>query len=502
MQESLKVILWGKEVGRLAWDRRRRRTYFTYNPAFLNGRLDVSPLVASVKNVQSRMPIWAGSDNKYQRLPPFLADSLPDDWGNRLFEYWRTENRLSNADITPLEKLSFIGTRGMGALEFEPEVSRGGVHDTIDVQSLVELARRISAERENVSIRPDESLTIQSLIAVGTSAGGRQPKAIVAIHRETGEIKSGQVGGLDGYDYCILKFGDAARSTAEIEMTYYDMACRAGIRMMPSRLLDVEGQKHFLTKRFDRDGEEKLHTQTLAAIYPGADSYEKLLWVCRKMRLSERDCEEVFRRMVFNLIANNTDDHDKNFSFVMDSSGHWSLSPAYDLTFIFNIGGYQPQDYRCLMIRGKLSAITKQDVLDFARDNGIRRANTIIREVTSAIFSFRELATKYGVADEWTSRINTCLTRHLVEWGFAQVDIRQDDTFESSGHKVENARIEQAYRGNFHLLATIDGRELKYIFRQGTDEYNQISHSGIDGISRENLRELITRHLIPKIHPL
>lgn len=497
MKESLKVMLWGKEIGRLAWDRWRGRAYFTYNPTFLSEGWDVAPLVASIKDVRSRMPIWGDDDRKYQKLPSFLADSLPDAWGNQLFECWRTENKLSNADITPLEKLSFIGKRGMGALEFEPEVSHSGVKDKIDVQSLVGLAHRIFSEREKVSIRPEESLTLQSLIAVGTSAGGRQPKAVIAIHPETGEIRSGQIGGLDSYDYCILKFGDAERSSAELEMVYYDMAQRAGIRMMESRLIDVEGQKHFLTKRFDRNGEKKLHTQTLAALYPGADSYEKLLWVCRKMRLSERDCEEVFRRMVFNVLANNTDDHDKNFSFVMDESGRWSLSPAYDMTFIFNIGGYQPQADHCFMIRGKLNGITKQDVLDFARDNGIRRTNAIITEVVSAISAFRELANKYQVRDEWTSRIDTCISQNLASWGFAS-DVRID-FFESNGHKVEDARIEQAYRGNFHLLATIDGRELKYIFRKTTAEYELINKVGISGISNEQLSEWINCYLIPKL---
>lgn len=500
MKESLKVMLWGKEIGRLAWDRRRGRAYFTYHPSFLNGSIEIAPLMASVKEVRSRMPIWGDDDRKYQKLPPFLADSLPDAWGNQLFECWRTENKLSNAEITPLEKLSFIGKRGMGALEFEPEILHSGVRDKIDVQSLVGLAQRIFSEREKVNICPEESLTLQSLIAIGTSAGGRQPKAIISIHPKTGEIRSGQVGGLEGYDYCILKFGDTERSSAELEMVYYEMACRAGIRMMESRLLDVEGQKHFLTKRFDRNGEKKLHTQTLAALYPGTDSYEKLLWVCRKMRLSERDCEEVFRRMVFNVLANNTDDHDKNFSFVMDESGGWSLSPAYDMTFIFNIGGYQPQADHCFMIRGKLNGITRQDILDFARDNGIRRTNSIIQEVASAISGFRELAIKYHVKDEWTGRIHTCLAQNLADWGFVSMDAPQETSFELSGHKVENARIEQAYRGNFHLLGTIDGRELKYIFRKGAEEYELISRVGVNRIGHEKLCDLVNRYLITKIN--
>lgn len=487
MKEALRVILWEMEVGRLAWDRKRKRAYFIYNPVFLAGKWDIAPLAASIKDVRSSMPIWGDDDRKFQKLPPFLADSLPDDWGNQLFECWRTENKLSIADITPLEKLSFIGKRGMGALEFIPETSHKGTKDKIDVQSLVQLAQRIFSERENARIRPDESLTLQSLIAVGTSAGGRQPKAVVAIQPQTGEIRSGQISGLKGYDYCILKFGDTERSSAELEMAYYKMACRAGIRMMESRLIEVERQQHFLTKRFDRDGDKKLHIQTLAALYPDADSYEKLLWVCRKINIPEADCEEVFRRMVFNILANNTDDHNKNFAFIMNQEGDWRLSPAYDMTFIFNTGGYQPQNERCLMIRGKLNNITLQDVIDFASDNGIQKPESIIHDVAKAIATFRELAVQYKVKKEWANRIDSVLSERLVEWGILHsTQSVQQYSFVHAKYKIDNAKIEQAYRGNYHLLATINERELKYIIRKGTEEYEQINNKGIKNISEKN----------------
>lgn len=501
MKGPLKILLWGKEIGRLVWDKRTRNTYFMYNPEFLNDSLDIAPLTAPVKGRSSRLPIYGESDRKYQRLPAFLADSLPDDWGNQLFERWRIENKLSNADITPLEKLSFIGKRGMGALEFVPETSGITAGDRIDIQQLIDLAGRIFKERENAHILPGESLTMQSLIAVGTSAGGRQPKAILAINRENGDIRSGQISGLEGYDYCILKFGDPERSSAELEMTYYEMCRMAGIRIMDSGLLDVEGVKHFLTKRFDRADGEKVHTQTVAALCPGTDSYEKLLGICRKMRLSERDCEEVFRRMVFNILANNTDDHDKNFSYIMDKNGHWELSPAYDMTFIFNRGGFQPQDERCFMVRGKLMDITRQDVLDFAKDNGIRRAESIIREVARAVGSFRATAEKFKVKEEWINRVDSCLSSRLSEWGFT-ASAGQKEIQEIDGHTVCDARIEQAYKGNLHLLATVDGRDRKYIFRQGTKEYEIANRNGIFNIPQEELRELVRQYLIAKVNEL
>ena len=214
MTERLRVMLWGQEVGRLSWHEKRNTSFFVYNPEFLKGGLDIAPLVASIRLPQSTRAIYGETERIYQKLPSFIADSLPDAWGNQLFEQWRRESKISERDVTPLEKLAFIGRRGMGALEFVPEIDRGAASEQIDIKALADMAERIVAERENVRIAPDELLTIQSLISVGTSAGGRQPKGIIAINRETGEIRSGQVEHETGYDYYIMKFGDRARSTA------------------------------------------------------------------------------------------------------------------------------------------------------------------------------------------------------------------------------------------------------------------------------------------------
>ena len=497
MNYALKIFLWDKEIGRLVWDKSINNTYFTYNPEFIRAGLEIAPLTATVKGLKSRLPVYGEDDRKYQKLPAFLADSLPDDWGNRLFEQWRIEHRISNADITPLEKLSFIGKRGMGAFEFLPEYRHFSINGKIDAQSLIDLARRIFNDRENAEIKAGESLTMQALIAVGTSAGGRQPKAVIAINRKTGDIRSGQLAGMEDYDYCILKFGDPDRSSAELEMTYYEMCRKAGIAIMDSALLDVEGEKHFLTRRFDRIGKEKLHTQTLAALCPGTDSYEKLLGVCREMRLPEKDSEEVFRRMIFNILANNTDDHDKNFTFVMDRKGQWSLSPAYDMTFIFNRGGFQPQEERCLMVRGKVSDITKSDVVSFAKENGIRRAEAIINKVAEAVMSFRETASAYNVRKEWINRIESCLLSRLEKWGYAQEnDFQKNSERILDGHRVRNIKIELAYKGNLHLLADVDGKPMKYVFRKGSEEYEKINDKGIFGISREELFQMAEMFLI------
>jgi serine/threonine-protein kinase HipA len=445
----------------------------------------------------STRAIFGEIERIYQKLPSFIADSLPDAWGNQLFEQWRKQNHISERNVTPLEKLAFIGKRGMGALEFIPEVDRGPIAESINIKALADLAKKIQEERENIKIDADEELTLHSLIAVGTSAGGRQPKGIIAMNQETGEIRSGQVETGEGFEYFILKFGDKARNTAELEQTYYEMAILAGIKMMESRLICVDGTNHFLTKRFDRDKSGKLHTQTLAAIYPEADSYEKLLTVCRKLRLPEVDCQEVFRRLVFNILANNTDDHNKNFTFLMDKKGSWRLSPAYDMTFIFDTGGYLPNKEHCLMIGGKLQDITHEDIISFAAECGIRQPESIIRKVAAAISSFRELAIKNGVREEWIGRVENCMNGHLAAWGYAQSE--QSFAFNMDGHDVSNVHIEAAYKGNYHILATIDNRELKYIIRKGTDEHNIITAKGIMNITEEYMKLLVKKYLIHKI---
>lgn len=496
MVQSLKVILWGEEIGRLAWDARRRLSYFMYNPTFLKKGLNISPLTAPVDGVRGLTPIWGEEAKIYQKLPAFVADSLPDAWGNQLFDLWRQQNHLSNADITPLDKLSFIGKRGMGALEFVPEVSRERRVEKIDIKSLASLAERIFTERENARILPEESITMQSLLTVGTSAGGRQPKAIVAINRKNGEVRSGQISGLEDFDYCLIKFGNSQYCSAELEMTYYKLATMAGINMMPSELYQVDGNNHFMTKRFDRKDGKKVHTQTLAAINPDADSYEQLIAICRKLHLPETDCYEVFRRMVFNVLANNTDDHNKNFSFIMNEDGTWRLAPAYDITYIFDSGGFLPNEDHCMYIRAKLRGITRDDVIQLAKDNGIRRPDAIIRDIVKAIKQFRVVATKYGVAEQWIGRIETTIAEHLKSWGELEAITCSTGEFVINGHTVKNIRMEQAYKGNFHLLAEIDGQERKFVIGKNKEEFSLIESIGIANLSSDQLKEMMEKYFV------
>lgn len=493
MRNFIHILLWGKEIGILEW--KSNRSAFTYNKTYLeqNG-VSPAPLMAPIDKDALYRSFESEEEKIYQRLPSFIADSLPDDWGNALFERWRMEQHISGADVTPLDKLTFIGKRGMGALEFEPDAQLLPYAETINVGELAKLAQKIFVDREKAVIEPSESLTKKLLMAVGTSAGGRQPKAIIAVNRETGEIRSGQIAGMEGYDYYILKFGDKERSSAELEMTYYEMAREAGIDMMPSRLQPADGELHFMTQRFDRPNGAKMHLQTLAAMDPDAKSYDALLLVCRKLYLSDAVADEVFRRMVFNYLANNTDDHNKNFSFLMNQKGEWSLAPAYDMTFIFNIGGFLPEHLHCLTLRGKANNWTVEDVHTFAKENGIRNAEKIISQVVAAILKYREIAESNGVKSEWIGRVEECLLSHLREWGFA-VPAQELTWTTSSGRYVSKVYLEQAYKGNIHLYATIDGKPNRWIFRPTMPEYALAAEYGLSNIPSSLLREWVEKRI-------
>lgn len=492
MSNLIHIFLWGEEIGALEWKPSMGRSYFTYNPAYLaKGGASIAPMMAPIDSNTLYRSFGSEEERIYQRLPAFIADSLPDDWGNTLFEHWRMEQHLAPAEVTPLDKLTFIGKRGMGALEFEQDAQLMPYAEPVNIGELAHLAQKIFVDREEAHIAPDEKITKQLLMAVGTSAGGRQPKAIIAVNRETGEIRSGQIAGLEGFDYYILKFGDLERNSAELEMTYYEMARKAGIDMMPCLIKETDGEKHFMTQRFDRLNGQKLHTQTLAAMNPDADNYESLMLTCRKLHLPDAAMDEIYRRMVFNYLANNTDDHHKNFAFMMNRQGEWSITPAYDMTFIFNARGFLPEYVHCLSLRGKRSDWTMEDVLSFANENGIRNPEKIIRQVADAIRSFRMLAEKNGVRLEWIGRIEECLKGHLREWGFEECRMEIGLWRLKDGREIANVYIEQAYKGNIHLYATIDGVARRWVLRPSMPEYARIVERGIANVPLEWLRDWV-----------
>lgn len=499
----ISVMLWGEEVGKLYWDERSKRAIFNYHPDFIRKGLDIAPLTASVKGAASKgMPILGNKDKLYQGLPPFLADSLPDRWGNKVFEQWATQNHIPKRKLTPVDKLSFIGKRGMGAFEFIPATPGLEKSSSIQISNLYRLARRIFEEREEISVQDDETLDLQSIYEVGTSAGGQHPKAIIAINEETHDIRSGQVPLPDGYTYYILKFseGDDFPFT-QLEMTFYEMATEAGISIMPSKLVQIEGRFHFLTERYDRINGEKKHIQTLAAMNPDATGYEDLFEVCRKLNISAGEQAELYRRMVFNVMGGNVDDHIKNFSFLMERNGTWHITPAYDMTFTTNLDGSSYENAHSMSIDGKDDEITEDDLLRFAKQNGIKNAKKIINEVCIAISHFYDYATKYQINEYWKDRIEQHLSK-LVPPSIGTTMNHYLPTFvepykTEDGFWVSEINFIENSRHNFRIEAVINGKRQKYIAGRKSELATEIIAKGRNKMNIEYKKEFVKRLLLP-----
>lgn len=476
----LKVNLWGQEIGRLVWDSSTARTYFMYNPELKDSIPDVAPLISPAKNRNILLPIFGDDRPMYQGLPPFIADSLPDAWGNTLFDKWVKDCKIPRNKVTPLYKLMFIGTRGMGAMEYEPDAADLTHTRPIDIKSLYEVSLKVLESRENTVLNVSEELTLQALLAVGTSAGGRQMKAIVAINNKTGEIRSGQTDCIKGYDYYILKFGHKSMPMAEIETAYYNMAVDAGLRMEECRLLPVDGINHFLTRRFDRKNGRKIHVQTLAALNPEARSYEDLVVTCRELSISESEIEQLFARMVFNVMANNTDDHNKNFSFLLEENGKWRLAPAYDITFIFNYNGTGPNIERRFSLGGKTSGISKEDLVDFANQNGIRNANAIIDRVAEAISNFGEYAARCHITQPWRGIIQKELGNNLIAFGYTQKNDSADEYLrDMHGREISSFVVSVNSKGFYEVTAKIDGLRHRRFVRPNMSLYSYLGDKDI-----------------------
>lgn len=496
------VKLWGLEVGKLLWDDRKSNSIFEFNREFLKQNLNVAPLIHSITDVASLRPIWGTKERLYQALPPFIADSLPDNWGNKVFEQWANDNNIRGHNLTPLEKLAYIGKRGMGAFEFEPEFGREDAKEDIQIKELAALAEKIYKQREDETVLQDENLTLQALFRIGTSAGGRQAKAIIAIDEKMSEFRSGQVIHEDGFEYYILKFDmdfDFGHPATRLEMVYYQMAQAAGLTMMPSRLLPVEGRRHFLTMRYDRKDGQKLHKQSLAAMNPYADSYEDLFNTCRRLGIDRSERIALYRQMVFNFLAGNTDDHNKNFEFLMGKDGVWHLAPAYDITF--TQCSPHGRSSHCLTLKGKADNVTVKEMVEFGLDEGIPSPVKIVSQVAEAVTKFRELCAENGIFGFWVDFIEEELARLAPEdskdalMGWKNNRITE---YEQDGMTIRNLRFEPTEKGNVHLYAEIDGRNLKYIFREDSKEAARLLSTEQGSSSEEFLKELAVQYLIPK----
>jgi len=503
------VLLWGREVGRLSWDRAKGVSVFAYNRDFIGEGPDVSPLDRSVHSPMAHVPFYGSSDRsdiiRYHGLPPFIADSLPDKWGNAVFDAWATKNGYNLQTLSPVHKLAFIGRRGMGALEFHPEIPVSISSDAIEIEEIIELSEKIDDERTAVRILAEDELTLQSLYLVGTSAGGQRKKAIVAMNQDRTDIRSGQIMGLDkeGFRYYVLKFNEREDyPSAEIEAAYYDMARSCGITMEFSDTFEVEGAQHFLTERFDRKNGEKVHIQTLAAIRPGTDSYESLFSVCRELGLPEKEIKELYCRAVFDVLSGNTDDHDKNVSFEMLPDGSWHLSPAYDVTFTADL--YNPgMIFRRRSVCGKTREITVDDLLALAEAAGIKGAQAIITKVCGALTGWRDAAQRRGVFPQWIDLIEKYIFGLLPSEYSARMQGWVLPPFKeyhhSSGQTISDIRFEEHERGAVHMYATIDGRTRRHVFPSGKAESLEIKKRGLDRMPYAKKIELLERHFFNQI---
>lgn len=412
MVDVIGVTLWGENIGALSWDDDRNLGSFEFQPGFISKELNVSPIHMPISSSKAKIYNFPSLDEQtYKGLPGMISDVLPDDFGNHLIDRWLKLNGIKKTDFSPLDRLTYIGTRGMGALEFEPAKKLGYDQSTaLNISSLVELSGKIQQERENISLNLQETEAMNELIKVGTSAGGQRAKAIIAYNEATQEVRSGQTKVPNGFEHFILKFdgitnkelGDP-QGYGRIEYAYYLMAIDCGIEMMPSKLLEENGRAHFMTKRFDRIGQgEKIHMQTLCALghfdyrKPGIYGYEDVLDVMRKLLLPKEQAIQLFRRMVFNVLARNQDDHTKNISFLMDRSGRWQLSPAYDVTYAYNPSGQWTNGHQ-MTIAGKRDNFTRKDIQRVADQINYKNANEVIENIRKTLSQWEQYSDKVGI---------------------------------------------------------------------------------------------------------
>ena len=420
------VYLWGQHAATVAWDENYQAGSFEYTPGFATGSLDLSPLMMPVRQRQVyQFPSL--SHDTFIGLPGLLADALPDAFGKALLDRWLAS--VGRTFANPVERLCYQGKRSMGALEFVPAQDNYLEQGTkLEIDSLVEVAREVLDEKKKLDVNINENTkeAIANIIRVGTSAGGQRAKAVIAYNEATGEVRSGQIDVPDGFSHWLLKLDGVTNAElgdpkhyGQIEYVYYLMARAAGINMSECRLLEENGRAHFITRRFDRqDGNEKVHMQTLCGIAHydykmlHAYSYEQTFQVMRRLRLPYSQAEEMYRRMVFNVIARNQDDHTKNISFLMDKRGKWSLSPAYDMSWSYNPNGAWTSMHQ-MSINNKWDDITREDLMALAKNVNIKQPGEIIEQVKDGVAQWPRLAKEFNIPHDIADVIESTLLLDL-----------------------------------------------------------------------------------------
>ncbi len=415
------------QVGAVAWDSKKNLATLEFSDAFIAKGIDLAPITMPLRELEAGNRIFSFptlNEDTFRKLPGLLADSLPDRFGNKLIDLWLASQGRQAASFSPLERLCYVGNRAMGALEFLPTLSGAQNNEELQLAELVDVAADILKNKEtlNASLAQDKKEALRQIIQVGTSAGGMRPKAVIALNKATGKIISGQQTIPTGFEHWLLKFDGIqdnlfgeAQGYGIIEYVYYKMATAAGITMPECKLLRENGRAHFMAKRFDRIGNEKIHMQTLCGIAHfdfndiGAYSYEQLFGVMRKLRLPYPDAENMFRRMVFNVLARNQDDHTKNTAFLLRKNGNWQLSPAYDITYSYNPAVDKNTSRHQLSVNGKREQISRPDLLAFAKSQNIKKAEELIQNVCESVSTWQTLAKAEGLAKERIEKIEANL---------------------------------------------------------------------------------------------
>jgi serine/threonine-protein kinase HipA len=425
------VKIWGELVGAVAWDDAAGYATFEYDSKFKSKGWELAPLQMPIKENKSSFNFPALRKRNdpildtFKGLPGLLEDVLPDRYGNELINLWLAQQGRQLDSMNPVEMLCFIGTRGMGALEFEPTTLEESKQTfSLEIDLLVDIAQKILSKKEAfvTNLKADEEKAIAEILRIGTSAGGARPKAVIAYNEKTGVVKSGQSNAPRGFEHWLIKLDGvsdvqlgASKGYGRVEMAYYNMAIACGIDMMQSRLMEENGRAHFMTKRFDRDGgSTKHHIQTFCAMkhfdynLVTSFSYEQLFQTMRELKLTYSDAEQLFRRMVFNVVARNCDDHTKNFAFHLKKDGKWELAPAYDMCH-----AYQPKhqwvSQHALSINGKRSNITKEDLIVIGKSIKNKKAAATIDEISDTVSKWKTFADEVKVLPKLRDEINDTL---------------------------------------------------------------------------------------------
>ncbi len=429
------VKIWGELAGAVAWDEQYGLATFEYAPQFKKSNVELSPLkmpLQDSKNIYAFPELRRARNSPYDTfkgLPGLLADVLPDKYGNQLINQWLAQQGREQDSMNPVEMLCFIGSRGMGALEFEPSSIKEHKNTfAIEIESMVDLTQRMLYQRNSfgANLQIEEEKAVMDILKIGTSAGGARPKAVIAYNEKTGEVKSGQTKAPQGFEHWLIKLdgvSDVQLGTSKgygcVEMAYYLMATESGIDMMPSTLLEENGRAHFMTKRFDRNGSDtKHHIQTFCALkhfdfnLVNSFSYEQLFQTMRELKLDYQASEQMYRRMVFNVLARNCDDHTKNFSFMLKQHGQWELAPAYDICHAYRPGSEWVSQH-ALSINNKRKNITRQDLLLVAEAIHCKKAASIIAEISEAVNQWKKHAKEVGVNPKLIRAIDDTLLKRI-----------------------------------------------------------------------------------------